>query len=143
MLYGDHAVTFSTLKVEVSHLRHALAGQLASRPYRLLMPIATDVDHVLSCVRRGRSPPPSRPTAVTCSPAPTARPSSRWASTSPSPSARRCWPIRSPMPCCSYSERAPYDTAVLEPASPSSHGTVGCATRRCRCCGARLSVADG
>ncbi|MFD0805460.1 transcriptional regulator [Nocardioides caeni] len=53
MLYGDHAVTFSTLKAEVSHLRHALAGQLASRPYRLLMPIATDVDHVLGLLRRG------------------------------------------------------------------------------------------
>lgn len=53
MLYGDHAVTFSTLKAEVSHLRHALAGQLASRPYRLLMPIATDVDHVLALIRRG------------------------------------------------------------------------------------------
>lgn len=53
LLYGDHAVTFSTLKAEVSHLRHALAGQLASRPYRLLMPIATDVDHVLTLLRRG------------------------------------------------------------------------------------------
>ncbi|MBM7519134.1 transcriptional regulator [Nocardioides nitrophenolicus] len=53
MLYGDHAVTFSTLKAEVSHLRAALSGQLASRPYRLLMPIATDVDHVLALLRRG------------------------------------------------------------------------------------------
>lgn len=53
LLYGDHAVTFSTLKAEVSHLRHALAGQLASRPYRLLMPIATDVEHVLGLLRRG------------------------------------------------------------------------------------------
>lgn len=53
LLYGDHAVTFSTLKAEVSHLRHALAGQLASRPYRLLMPIATDVDHVIGLLRRG------------------------------------------------------------------------------------------
>jgi len=53
MLYGDQAVTFSTLKAEVSHLRHALGGQLASRPYRLLMPVATDVEHVLALVRRG------------------------------------------------------------------------------------------
>jgi transcriptional regulator of acetoin/glycerol metabolism len=53
MLYGDQAVTFSTLKAEVSHLRHALGGQLASRPYRLLMPVATDVDHVLALLRRG------------------------------------------------------------------------------------------
>ena len=53
-VYGDHAVTFSTLKAEVSHLRHALGGQLSSRPYRLTMPVATDVDHVLGLLRRGR-----------------------------------------------------------------------------------------
>jgi transcriptional regulator of acetoin/glycerol metabolism len=54
MLYGDQAVTFSTLKAEVSHLRHALGGQLASRPYRLLMPTVTDVEQVLALIRRGR-----------------------------------------------------------------------------------------
>jgi hypothetical protein len=52
-LYGDQAITFSTLKAEVSHLRSALGGQLGSRPYRLLMPIATDVDHVLRLLRTG------------------------------------------------------------------------------------------
>jgi len=54
LLYGDHRVTFSTLKAEVSHLRHALGGQLSSRPYRLTMPVATDVEEVLTLVRRGR-----------------------------------------------------------------------------------------
>ena len=54
MLYGDQAVTFSTLKAEVSHLRHALGGQLASRPYRLLLPVETDVEHVLALLRRGQ-----------------------------------------------------------------------------------------
>ena len=53
-VYGDSAVTFSTLKAEVSHLRAALGGQLSSRPYRLMMPVATDVDHVLALLRRGR-----------------------------------------------------------------------------------------
>jgi transcriptional regulator of acetoin/glycerol metabolism len=53
MVYGDQAVTFSTLKAEVSHLRHALGGQVASRPYRLLMPVATDVQHVLTLIRGG------------------------------------------------------------------------------------------
>jgi hypothetical protein len=53
MLYGDQAITFSTLKAEVSHLRQALGGQLGSRPYRLLMPIATDVQHVLTLIRGG------------------------------------------------------------------------------------------
>ena len=54
MVYGDQAVTFSTLKAEVSHLRHALGGQVASRPYRLLMPVVTDVEQVLALVRHGR-----------------------------------------------------------------------------------------
>ncbi|MDN4174648.1 transcriptional regulator [Nocardioides sp. SOB77] len=53
LVYGDQAVTFSTLKAEVSHLRAALGGQLSSRPYRLLMPVATDVEHVLALLRRG------------------------------------------------------------------------------------------
>lgn len=54
MVYGDQAVTFSTLKAEVSHLRQALGGQLSSRPYKLLMPVATDVEHVLALLRRGQ-----------------------------------------------------------------------------------------
>ncbi|MGN6250431.1 MAG: transcriptional regulator [Marmoricola sp.] len=53
-LYGDQAVTLSTLKAEVSHLRRALEGQLSSRPYRLTMPVATDVGRVLELVRAGR-----------------------------------------------------------------------------------------
>ena len=52
LVYGDQAVTLSTLKAEVSHLRAALGGQLASRPYRLTMPVATDVDDVLDAAAR-------------------------------------------------------------------------------------------
>ncbi|CAI9417020.1 transcriptional regulator [Nocardioides sp. T2.26MG-1] len=54
LVYGDQAVTLSTLKAEVSHLRAALGGQLSSRPYRLPMPVATDVDLVLGLLRTGR-----------------------------------------------------------------------------------------
>lgn len=54
LVYGDSAVTLSTLKAEVSHLRHTLGGRLASRPYRLLVSVDTDVDEVLRCVRQGR-----------------------------------------------------------------------------------------
>ena len=51
LLYGDQAVTLSTLKAEVSHLRSALEGQLASRPYRLMMPVQVDVNEVLRLLR--------------------------------------------------------------------------------------------
>ena len=53
LVYGDQPVTLSTLKAEVSHLRSALGGQLASRPYRLTMPTRVDVDEVLAHLRRG------------------------------------------------------------------------------------------
>ena len=53
LVYGDQGVTLSTLKAEVSHLRSALGGQLTSRPYRLTMPITTDVDAVLAAVGHG------------------------------------------------------------------------------------------
>lgn len=54
LLYGDQAVTLSTLKAEVSHLRHALGGQLSSRPYRLTLPVRTDVEDVIALLGRGR-----------------------------------------------------------------------------------------
>jgi transcriptional regulator of acetoin/glycerol metabolism len=53
LVYGDQAVTLSTLKAEVSHLRSSLGGQLTSRPYRLTMPVTTDVDTVMAAVGRG------------------------------------------------------------------------------------------
>jgi hypothetical protein len=53
LVYGDHAVTLSTLKAEVSHLRAALGGQLASRPYRLTLPVSTDIEDVLEALERG------------------------------------------------------------------------------------------
>ena len=53
-VYGDKPVSVSTVKAEVSHLRSALGGALASRPYRLTLPVRTDVDQVLGLLRGGR-----------------------------------------------------------------------------------------
>jgi transcriptional regulator of acetoin/glycerol metabolism len=53
LVYGDKSVSLSTLKAEVSHLRSALSGRLSSRPYRLTLPLRTDVDDVLALLRRG------------------------------------------------------------------------------------------
>jgi len=41
-LYGDAAVSRSTLKAELSQLRGALDGQIGSRPYRLGLPVWAD-----------------------------------------------------------------------------------------------------
>ena len=80
-----------------------------------MMPVATDVDHVLGLLRaRPTSAPRSRRTAATCCPAPTPRPSAS------SPSTSR-WRVREalladPQPdaVVRYSELAPYDTEVIE-----------------------------
>lgn len=52
-LYGDERVSTSTLKGEVSHLRQALGGRLASRPYRLDLPVTCDAVDVMHAVRSG------------------------------------------------------------------------------------------
>ena len=96
LLYGDKSVTASTLKAEVSHLRSALGGQLASRPYRLMLPVDTDVDQVLDLLRRGEVAAALDVYGGDLFPG-TARP--RWPSSATSsrwPSGRRCSPTRSP-----------------------------------------------
>jgi len=53
-LYGDRPVSPTTLKAEVSHLRRLLAGGIASRPYRLLVPVRCDALDVLAHLNGGR-----------------------------------------------------------------------------------------
>lgn len=43
LVYGDHAVSPATVKAELSHLRRLLGGGIDSRPYRLTLPVRTDV----------------------------------------------------------------------------------------------------
>jgi hypothetical protein len=43
LVYGDRPVSLTTLKAELSHLRRQLGGGIASRPYRLTVPVRVDV----------------------------------------------------------------------------------------------------
>ncbi len=52
-LYGEAPVSRSTLKAEVSHLRSLLGGAITSRPYRLVVPVRSDVEECLAAVQRG------------------------------------------------------------------------------------------
>jgi hypothetical protein len=52
-LYGDEPVGTATLKAEVSHLRAALHGGIGSRPYRLTVPVDSDLQRVLRSLDRG------------------------------------------------------------------------------------------
>jgi transcriptional regulator of acetoin/glycerol metabolism len=52
-LYGDRPVSPGTLKAEMSQQRALLGGRLASRPYRLDLPVRCDVSDVLDRLRAG------------------------------------------------------------------------------------------
>ncbi|WP_253776283.1 GAF domain-containing protein [Goodfellowiella coeruleoviolacea] len=52
-LYGDRPVGATTLKAEVSHLRQAIGGALASRCYALTTPVACDATAVLDALAAG------------------------------------------------------------------------------------------
>ncbi|MBF9069418.1 transcriptional regulator [Streptacidiphilus sp. NEAU-YB345] len=51
-LYGDRSVSASTFKAEVSHLRSALGGGIATRRYALTAPLACDAVEVVAALRR-------------------------------------------------------------------------------------------
>ena len=52
-VYGDQPVSPSTVKAELSHLRHALGGRIGSRPYRLLGRVESDHGAVLEALVAG------------------------------------------------------------------------------------------
>jgi hypothetical protein len=52
-LYGERPVAAATFRAEVSHLRRALPGTVATRTYALTAPIACDALEVLRAVTRG------------------------------------------------------------------------------------------
>ncbi|MFF9773946.1 GAF domain-containing protein [Streptomyces sp. NPDC013978] len=52
-LYGDRAVTASTFKAEISHLRRALDGGITTRRYALTTPVSCDAADVLHALESG------------------------------------------------------------------------------------------
>jgi hypothetical protein len=52
-VYGDRPLGPTTLKAEISHLRRALGGAVASRPYRLTTEVDADFVHLLQSLRDG------------------------------------------------------------------------------------------
>ncbi|GHH93771.1 helix-turn-helix domain-containing protein [Streptomyces capillispiralis] len=52
-LYGDRPVTASTFKAEISHLRRALDGGVATRRYALTAPVSCDATDVLRALESG------------------------------------------------------------------------------------------
>ncbi|POX56532.1 transcriptional regulator [Streptomyces sp. Ru71] len=52
-VYGDRAVSASTFKAEISHLRRALDGGVSTRRYALTTPVSCDATDVLRALRDG------------------------------------------------------------------------------------------
>jgi hypothetical protein len=52
-LYGERPVSASTFKAEVSHLRSALGGAIATRRYALTRPLACDAARVAAALEHG------------------------------------------------------------------------------------------
>ncbi|MFI6567554.1 transcriptional regulator [Streptomyces sp. NPDC050534] len=52
-VYGDRPVTASTFKAEISHLRRALDGGVATRRYALTTPVTCDAAEVLRALENG------------------------------------------------------------------------------------------
>jgi hypothetical protein len=52
-VYGDRPVGRSTVKAELSHLRHLLGGRVGSRPYRLVGAVDADHRRLLAAVAAG------------------------------------------------------------------------------------------
>ncbi|GGK35662.1 transcriptional regulator [Nocardia camponoti] len=52
-VYGDRAISLSTLKSDVSHLRRATRGEIANRRYMLTAPIACDAVELLAAIEGG------------------------------------------------------------------------------------------
>lgn len=52
-VYGDRPVSPTTVKAELSHLRKLLGGGIASRPYRLTMPVRVDAVDLYGMLRDG------------------------------------------------------------------------------------------
>jgi len=114
LLYGDSSVTTSTLKAEVSHLRAALSGQLSSRPYRLTLPVTTDIEEVQRQLRRGDVRAAVRAYGGDLLPG-TNSPSLVQTGEYLAVSVREALLARpDPDAVLRYSELAPYDTAVVE-----------------------------
>jgi hypothetical protein len=54
LVYGDRPVSPTTVKAELSHIRHVLGGAVGSRPYRLTVPVVVDAAEVLHHLQVGR-----------------------------------------------------------------------------------------
>ncbi|MCQ4080028.1 transcriptional regulator [Streptomyces sp. RB6PN25] len=113
-LYGDRPVTASTFKAEVSRLRRALGGLVATRTYALTAPVACDAVEVLRALERGDVTGALRRYAGPLLPRSQAPGIAQWRSCLEVAVREAVLASSRPDHALLYGERAPYDASVHE-----------------------------
>ncbi|WP_149550124.1 transcriptional regulator [Streptomyces marokkonensis] len=113
-LYGDRAVTASTFKAEISHLRRALDGGVATRRYALTVPVSCDAGEVLRALERGDAETALRLYRGPLLPRSEAPGIEEWRTHLEVAVREAVLASPSPEHALRYGERAPYDAEVHE-----------------------------
>ncbi|MFI9155603.1 transcriptional regulator [Streptomyces sp. NPDC053367] len=113
-LYGDRAVTASTFKAEISHLRRALDGGIATRRYALTVPVSCDAAEVLRALAQGDTETALRLYRGPLLPRSEAPGIEEWRTHLEVSVREAVMASDSPEHALRYGERAPYDTEVHE-----------------------------
>ncbi|MEV4790048.1 transcriptional regulator [Streptomyces tuirus] len=113
-LYGDRAVTASTFKAEISHLRRALDGGVATRRYALTTPVSCDAAEVLRALERGDTETALRLYRGPLLPRSEAPGIEEWRTHLEVSVRAAVLASTSPEHALRYGERAPYDAEVHE-----------------------------
>ncbi len=111
-LYGDRTVTASTFKAEISHLRRALHGGIATRRYALTAPVSCDAREVLRALEHGDAGTALRLYRGPLLPRSEAPGIDEWRTHLEVAVREAVLAGSSPEHALSYGERAPYDAEV-------------------------------
>ncbi|MFF8594810.1 GAF domain-containing protein [Streptomyces sp. NPDC015220] len=113
-LYGDRPVGSSTFKAEISHLRRALGGGVATRRYALTVPVSCDAVDVLRALETGDAETALRLYRGPLLPRSTAPGIEEWRSRLEVTAREAVLSSTRPEHALRYGERAPYDAEVHE-----------------------------
>ncbi|MFE9773784.1 GAF domain-containing protein [Streptomyces sp. NPDC005931] len=113
-LYGDRPVTASTFKAEISHLRRALGGGIATRRYALTVPVCCDATDVLRALEHGDTDTALRLYRGLLLPRSEAPGIEEWRTRIEVAVREAVLASPSPEHALRYGERAPYDAEVHE-----------------------------
>lgn len=113
-LYGERPVTVSTFKAEISHLRRALSGGVATRRYALTTPVSCDAVDLMRALEGGDTAAALRHYRGPLLPRSEAPGITEWRARLEVAVREAVLASARPEHALRYGERAPYDAAVHE-----------------------------